>query len=131
MTFKDRLKAARKAVRDGTATQEQVNIVQKQKQKARAYRENNREKVREIKRAYYENNREKVREIKRAYYENNREKVCERSRAYYENNREKVREIQRAYYSKIVDTYYGRSARKALREKAIADTIKEIENAKQ
>ena len=116
MTFKDRLKAARKAVRDGTATQEQVNIVQKQKQKARAYRENN---------------REKVREIKRAYYENNREKVCERSRAYYENNREKVREIQRAYYSKIVDTYYGRSARKALREKAIADTIKEIENAKQ
>jgi hypothetical protein len=60
------------------------------------WRENNKEKKKEIDKIYRENNKEKIRENKKIYYENNkekfREKGKERAKKYYENNKEKINE---------------------------------------
>ncbi len=46
---------------------------------------------------YRENNREKERERARLYYENNKDKVLERTRKYRENNREKEKQRNKNY----------------------------------
>lgn len=65
------------------------------KKRARKYREENREKVREYDRKYREKNREKVRERSRKYRENNQEKIREKHRKYREENRDYVAAKQR------------------------------------
>ena len=79
--------------------QEKAERVQEAKRRKRernrAWKKANREKVREYKRQWRANNREKVREQKRQWQENNREKVRKQKQQWVENNREKVREQKR------------------------------------
>jgi hypothetical protein len=69
----------------------------KNRERNRAYRAANREKVQERDRARRAANREKERERQRAYRAANREKVQERNRAWHAANPEKGREYMRAW----------------------------------
>ena len=73
------------------------NNREKIKAREKAYRENNREKIKARRKACYENNREKIKACQKAYHENNREKINARKKAYYENNREEIKASRKAY----------------------------------
>jgi hypothetical protein len=82
-------------------SQEELLRKQKHNEYHRKYRENNRQKCREINRKacqkYYENNKEKRKE----HFENNKEKYRESNKKsckkYYENNKEKRNEYRKKY----------------------------------
>lgn len=82
-----------------TEPERQEKLRRMYREKSRAYRESNREKVREYDRARYEANeanREHRREYQRAYREANRETICERKTAFYKANAEKINAERRA-----------------------------------
>tara|TARA_R100000951_G_scaffold8297_3_gene7540 strand:- start:4078 stop:4737 length:660 start_codon:yes stop_codon:yes gene_type:complete len=63
------------------------------------YRENNKDKLKEIIKEWRENNKDKLKEQKKEYYENNKDKFKElyennkdKIKEYYENNKEKIKE---------------------------------------
>lgn len=64
----------------------------------RAYREVNRERIREYKHAQYEANKEKVLARNRAWYDKNKESQKEWARVYREANRDAINERNRVYY---------------------------------
>jgi hypothetical protein len=64
---------------------------------SKRYREENRDKLREIVRRWREENREKVIERGLRYREENRERLQDNNRRYYEKNREKILEKNRRY----------------------------------
>ena len=64
-------------------------------ERARRYREANKEAVAEQRRRYLEANKEAVAERKRQYREANKEAVAERARRHYEANKEAVAEGSR------------------------------------
>jgi len=81
------------------------------REKARRWRERNKDKVKEKSRAYTEANREKLRQKAREYYQANKEELKAKQRArsedgkrraynqeYYRKNREKLREYSRDYH---------------------------------
>jgi hypothetical protein len=60
------------------------------------YREENREKIKQINKEYHENNKEKRKE----YCEKNKEKIKEQRKEYWEKNKEKLREQRKEYCEK-------------------------------
>jgi hypothetical protein len=60
----------------------------------KAYREANKEKIKQREKAYREANKEKIHERDRAYAKANKEKI----RAYHQANREKIKEAKRIRY---------------------------------
>ena len=72
----------------------------------KAYREANRDKIRERKKVYYETNRDKIkayyetnRDKAKAYYEANKDRILEQRKAYREANRDKIREQKKRILS--------------------------------
>lgn len=66
----------------------------------KAYRVNNKEKIKEKDRLYNKNNNEYVTKKKREYYQKNKDKVYKQNKAYRDNNKEKVQDRFRLYYQK-------------------------------
>lgn len=62
---------------------------------ARKWRGNHKEKAREIDRSRRLKSKDKIREYRRSYYDNNRALVLEKQRVYSTNNRDKVRASSR------------------------------------
>ena len=54
------------------------------------YKENNKEKIKELNKKWLENNKEIIAEKNKEYRKNNLEKIKEKDKKYYENNKEKV-----------------------------------------
>ena len=75
----------------------------------KAYREANPEKVRAAEKAYREANPEKVRACKKAYREANPEKARAAVKAYREANPEKVRAAEKAYRDRYPDAYVAKA----------------------
>ena len=86
--------------------------IEKRRENARKYRENNKDKIKKWGNKSYEKNKEKYKETRKKYIENNKEKIkerqkqwCEKNRdrmvandkKYRENNRGKIREYRRKY----------------------------------
>ena len=67
-------------------------------QKAKIYRENNKEKIKEQKKKEYEKNRERYRESGKRRYRENAEEIKAKQREYNEKNKEKILERQKQYY---------------------------------
>ena len=82
----------------------------------RRYRENHQEELRQAQKEYYEKNREKdierakrykndnkniIRETNKQYRENHKEEIQQKKKEYYENNKEKIQEKQKEYNVKI------------------------------
>ena len=88
----------------------------------RAYRQQNREMVRERAREYYESHRAEIKEQRRQYHQANREKDSNRVRLYYEKNKEKVKEKQRHYRKANTDRIRHSAS---LYRKQNADKLKE------
>lgn len=63
----------------------------------KAWRRENREKIREYNAIWKKQNREKIREYDRQYKQSNKDKINERQRAYQEANKEKVQLQVKAY----------------------------------
>jgi len=82
-----------------------------EKERGRIYRENNKEKIREVSKRYLKNNPEKRKETCRKYSLNNQEKEKERGRIFRENNKEKEKERGRKYREE------NKEARKKTRDK--------------
>jgi hypothetical protein len=59
------------------------------------YRENNKDKRREINQKYYENNKVKIKQIQDQYREDNKEIIKDRKLKYYEGNKEKINEKEK------------------------------------
>jgi len=102
MPYKDKEKA--KAYRE--ANKENIKAynkayyeADKEKKKAasKAYREANPEKIKATRKAYEEANKEKIKVSKKAYREANKENIKDYSKAYYEKNKEKIKIELRAY----------------------------------
>ena len=95
----------------------------------KAYREKNREAIREQNKAYKEKNREAIREQSKAYYEQNREAIGERKKAYREQNREAVLEMYKTYYKKNKVQCYARvTKRRAMKRNACPDWLTQEHN---
>lgn len=56
------------------------------------YREDNKDKIREIQKEWYKKNKDKVLEQTKTYKENNKDKIRERNKKYYLENKDKIRE---------------------------------------
>jgi hypothetical protein len=70
---------------------------ERKRERDRAYRAANRDKVNAQRRAYYGANRDKELARKRAYYDANRDKLLAQQRSYRVLNRDKMRARNRAY----------------------------------
>ena len=68
------------------------------KDQRKKYRESNKEKIREYMKDYRQSNKEKIREYKKSQYQINKDKNRERSKAYYEVNKGKIRDQRKEYY---------------------------------
>ena len=86
------------------------------KEKVKAYREANKEKIAEQYKAYREANKEKIaeqckayreanKEKMKAYREANKEKIAERMKSYYEANKEKMKSYYEANKEKIAEQH--------------------------
>ena len=87
------------------------------KERGRAYRERNKERIRLAKRAYREQNAAAIRQAKRAYREQNAAAIAAGDKQYREKNREAIRLAKRAYRAEHAaeiaarDSKYKRSHR--------------------
>jgi len=70
------------------------------KDKIKAYREANKDKIAEKGKAYREANKDKIKAYYEAYYEANKDKIKAYYEAYYEANKDKIK----AYYEANKDT---------------------------
>lgn len=90
---------------------------------ARAYRQQNRDRIRERKAARYQENRDVNRENARACHQANRDARIEYNRAYYQANRDTLLEQKHTYYQENIDAIrerdraYQESNRDSRREK--------------
>jgi len=62
----------------------------KDPEKAKEWREKNKEKLKEKNKEYKENNKEKIKEYNKNYREKNKEKLQQKQKEYYEENKEKL-----------------------------------------
>ena len=84
------------------------------KEKVKAYREANKEKIAEQYKAYREANKEKIAERFKSYYEANKEKIVERAKSYYEANNEQCKAYREANKEKIAERMKSYREAKAL-----------------
>ena len=63
----------------------------------KAYRQENKERIRANEKAYQQENREKIAEQKKAYRQENKEKIAEREKTYRQENKEKIAGYKKAY----------------------------------
>ena len=61
------------------------------------YREDNKEKIKEVKKKYYESNKEEISEYQKQYYCENGEKVRTRCKLYRDEHKDKNAEYQKKY----------------------------------
>ena len=64
------------------------------------YREDEKNKIKEIKKKYYQQNKDRIREIEKQYREKNREKKKERDKQYREKNKDQIRERAKQHREK-------------------------------
>lgn len=65
-----------------------------QKEYGKKYREDNKDKIKDIKKLYRENNKDKIKDKLKDYYENNKEKIKEQTNEYRQKNKEIINEKQ-------------------------------------
>ena len=70
---------------------------EEQIERCRAYKENNKEKIKEISKNYREENREIINKKQKEYREQNEEKVKKYRKEYREKNKEKIRKYHKEY----------------------------------
>lgn len=90
----------------------------------RAYRENNKDKIKEQRKREYERNKDRYLIQAKAWYENNKDRVRENKRRYRQENKDKIREAQRLY-RKRPEVVEREKKRWALRWEKDKDKIKE------
>ena len=85
------------------------------REKAKQYRENNKEKIKQ----YRENNKEQLREKKKQYRENNKEKTSEKFKQYYQDNKTSFKQYYQDNKEQIKEKakQYRKNNKEKLREK--------------
>ena len=68
------------------------------------YRENNKEKVKQLKREWDENNKEKIRETAKKYYADNKEKVNDNIKQWRKDNPERYKKATKERYKRRMET---------------------------
>jgi hypothetical protein len=100
------------------------------KDKVKAYKEANKNKIKEYRTAYYETNKNKIKEYRTAYYETNKNKIKE----YYETNKDKIKEYYETNKDKLkADMIEYRKANKdkiKAKNKAYYEANKDKEKAR-
>lgn len=107
---KDKARAVREANPEKIAKQQ------------KSYREKNNDKIRERKRRYREENIDAIKERNKRYYEENKEIIHEKQKIYAENNKERIAEYQKKWkhdnyeYKKEMDMRYKEANREKLNQ---------------
>ena len=64
---------------------------------SKEYREENKEKIKEMKKKYFENNKERLKEKNKKYYKQNKEIIDEKNKKYSEDNKEKMKDYHKQW----------------------------------
>jgi hypothetical protein len=70
--------------------QSRVNNIEKRKETAKKYREENKELIKEKRKIFYTNNKDKFSDYNKKYREENKESIKERDKQYYNDNKHKI-----------------------------------------
>lgn len=92
------------------------------KAKAKQYREQNKEKIKEWQKAHYEINKEGIKAKSKEWHKNNRDQARERAKRYREDNRERLAQVSREYYE---------SNKEVLKEKVKQYRLANLEKVKE
>ena len=98
------------------------------------YREDNKDKIKEIQKEYYDTNKDKINEYQKEYRDDNKDKIKEyrdnnkdKIKEYFETNKDKYKELHKEYYETNKDKI--KQIQKEYRE-TNKDKIKEYQNTK-
>jgi len=87
--------------------------------KSKAYKDSNKEKIKESSARYKSNNKEKIKESSARYRENNKEEINKRGREFYNNNIETEKERNRKYRANNPEKERERRRRRRARKKKV------------
>lgn len=104
----------------------------RRKMREKAYREVNKDKIKQYKQNYYETNKTEIKLQKKVHWESNKEIIKLRQNTYRKNNKNKIKEQNKTYYESNKDTIKTRikSYRELNLEKIKLKSKKYYENNK-
>lgn len=93
--------------------------------KAREYRENNRDKIREKSKILWDQNKDQYNKIKRQYYIDHKEEIQQKHREYRVNNKLKIqRKAKESYNSEKQKEYYSKNKSKIIKRQQLYISLK-------
>lgn len=87
-------------------------------EKYKKYQEDNKEKIKEYKKQYYEKNKKEILEKCKQYREENKEEIKKRKRKYREENKEKIAESNKRWQKENPEKVFNRAQKRRLLEES-------------